>query len=126
MLVLQGSRPAITRLTAALSTACRQLPSAESAWARNIHSVSVGGNTRWRCSGTSASTRSSSWAGQEVEEGAGIGVVGMIEDTLLLPHRGALVRMHGGWLPGWSVGFVAYNLPPLPAFPKLFSRLGLS
>ncbi len=58
--VLPGFRPPITRLTMASSTTCRQLPSADNAWARNIDKVSVGGNSRSRCSGSNASTRSNS------------------------------------------------------------------
>jgi len=37
-------------------------------------------------------------AGQQIEESAGVDPTGLIEDTLL--RRGALVRMHGGWLAG--------------------------
>jgi hypothetical protein len=59
LLLLRGS-PATKRLTAASSTAWRQLPSADSAWAMNIDKVSVGGNNRSRCSGSSDSMSSSS------------------------------------------------------------------
>jgi hypothetical protein len=60
VLLLHGVMPAIKRLTAASSTTCRQLPSAESACAMNIDSVSAGGNSRSRCSGSSDSRSASS------------------------------------------------------------------
>ncbi len=52
------------------------------------------------------------WGGQEIEETTGVDTAGMIKDTL--PCRGALVRMHGGWLAGRSVGFGKFQ-PTTPA-----------
>jgi hypothetical protein len=51
--MLHGVMPLIKRLTAASSAAWRLLPSAESACAMNIDNVSVGGDSRSRCSGSS-------------------------------------------------------------------------
>lgn len=56
----QRGRPPMMRLITASSTACWQLPSAESTCTRNIDNVSVGGNTRSRCGGSSSLTPSSS------------------------------------------------------------------
>ncbi len=62
VLAAQCGRPPMMRLIAASSTACRQLPSAESTCAGNIDKVSVGGNRRSRCVGSSAWTPSRSCA----------------------------------------------------------------
>lgn len=61
---------------------------------------------------------------QQVEETARIGVAGVIKDAL--PQGGVLVRMHGGWLSGRSVGFGKFQPTTLSNQPQIFSRLGLT
>jgi hypothetical protein len=57
--VLQDGNPAARRLIATSPTAFWQDRSALSAWAKNIESVSVGGNRRSRWGGNNDSTLSS-------------------------------------------------------------------
>ena len=61
---------------------------------------------------------------QQVEETARIGVAGVIKDAL--PQGGVLVRMHGGWLSGRSVGFGKFQPITLGSQPQVFQSVELN
>jgi hypothetical protein len=116
--------PAINRLTAASSTACRQRPSAESDCAGHTASVSV----RWTQPLAMRGQQrldliEQRRAGEEVEEADGIGVIAACLHATALQDGGAAATRHGRSAPG-SVRWLSHlHSTPLrrPTSPRISS-----
>jgi hypothetical protein len=59
--------------------------------------------------------------GQQVEHRVGVRVARVVANTLLLPRRRAMIRMHVGWLLGWLLWFRNFQLTIRAGQPLFFS-----
>jgi hypothetical protein len=57
------------------------------------------------------------WPSEQIKKGVRISVLDLAAETSPLPRGWVLVRMHHGWLPGWSMNISVFTVSPTPAFP---------